>query len=122
MSRRITTLQQHTDRGEAETSLREQPRWVIIRDGVKPVSALRAADLARALETNPEAKTFDLLQIPADRLEVAPIAMEATLKEAQETMDSTGAELLYVTRPAAPGISHIFGVLTREAIEESYRH
>ncbi len=122
MSKRVTLLQQRVGLQEAHAALTEEPRWVIVREDTKPVAVLAAADLARALEEDPGSETLDLLQIPADRREVAPIALEATLQEALETLQSTGAGVLYVTRPAAPGIPHIYGVLTQEAIEESYRY
>ena len=37
---------------------------------------------------------------------------QATLQEALEQLERTGAEALYVERMTAPGIKPIFGVLT----------
>ena len=68
------------------------------------------------------ALALDLLAIPADRRDVAPIALEATLQEALERVRGTEADVLYVTRPAAPGIIRVYGVLTEADIERSYRY
>ena len=85
-----------------------------------------AADLARTLqelqtEDKDEAADIDLLEIPAQRLQLASIHMQASLQEALEILNNSPAEALYVQRPNAPGIEHIYGILTRQKIESSYQ-
>ena len=123
MDRSVAVLPVTVDRAEAEAVLGEQqPRWILARDHLTPVAVLPAADLALAMENDAEAPSLDLLAIPADRRDVAPIALEATLQEALERVRGTEAEVLYVTRPAAPGIDRVYGVLTESDIEQSYRY
>jgi hypothetical protein len=64
---------------------------------------------------------MDLRAIPAERRELAPIPLESTLQAALERLERGDVDMLYVTRPAAPGFAHILGVLTREDIERYYR-
>ncbi len=123
MDRSVAVLPVKTDRAEAEAVLGEQqPRWILAQDGMTPVAVLPAADLARAMENDPYARPVDLPEMPADRRDVAPIALEATLQEALERVRGTEADVLYVTRPAAPGIIRVYGVLTEADIERSYRY
>jgi len=122
MDRRVVLLPQQVTQAEAEAALAGQPRWVLVREGVRPVTVLAAADLARALEDQGDVASVDLLAIPADRRDVAPIALEATLQEALDTLRRSDAEVLYVTRPAAPGIPRIYGLLNQGDIEKSYQY
>lgn len=108
------------DRAQAELAL--NPDWILVRDGEKLVALQPAMDLARALKEQPEATEFDLLAIPAQRSQVAGVLLQATLQEALEKLNATGAEAVYVSDDAAPGSEHVYGVLTRERIERSYRY
>jgi len=122
MDRSVVLLPRDAEREEARAALENQPRWILVREGVEPVALMPAADLARALEETPGTAPVNLLAIPADRRDVSPIALEATLQEAQDTLLETGVDILYVTRPAAPGIPRIYGILTAENIERSYKY
>ncbi len=122
MDRSFALLPVALSREEASAALEAQPRWILVRDGVKPITLLAAADLARELEEPSESPSVNLLTIPADRWDVAPIPLEATLQQARDTLRDTGIEVLYVTRPVAPGIPRIYGVLTKENIEHSYQY
>ncbi len=106
---------------EIRGALVGHPRWVLVREDLEPVALLAARDLASALEGVSTGSGLDLLEIPGDRRRCAALHPEATLQEAVERMSASGAEALYVTRPAAPGIPRIYGVLTREDIDEAYR-
>ncbi len=121
MDRSYTECPSHLERASAEQLLAENPHWLLVRDDGPPLTLLPAADLARALSES-EAGEFDLLAIPARRRDLAPIHLQATLQEALETLQSSRAEVLYVQRPTAPLIQRIYGVLTREAVEENYRY
>ncbi|MDH3562451.1 MAG: chloride channel protein, partial [Gammaproteobacteria bacterium] len=108
------------DRAQAELAL--NPDWILVRDGEKLVALQPAMDLARALKEQPEATELDLLAIPAQRSQVAGVLLQATLQEALDILNATGAEAVYVSDDAAPGSEHVYGVLTRERIERSYRY
>ena len=66
-------------------------------------------------------ETIDLMEIPGKRYDLAPIHLQATLQEAQEQLNRTNAEALYVQRQTAPGINRVYGILTREMIDATYR-
>jgi hypothetical protein len=80
-----------------------------------------AADLARYLEENELTEELDLGEIPANRKEIAPVFLQATLQEAMETLNEKHVDAVYVQRTNVPGIERIYGVLTREVIEAGYR-
>ena len=64
---------------------------------------------------------IDLEEVPGQRLELAPVHLEATLSEAYDTLNESGVEALYVEHTTAPMIRKISGIITREAIENYYR-
>ncbi len=125
MDRDFITLQETINLDEARTALESKPRWIIIRNQQLKI-LMPAADLARTLqelqtENKDEATDIDLLEIPAQRLQLASVHMQASLQEAHEILNNNPAEALYVQRPNAPGIEHIYGILTRQKIESSYQ-
>ncbi len=121
MDRSVVVFRQRPERNEITQALQGQPRWVLVKEDNRGVALLPAADLVRHLHENQEQASVDLLAIPANRLAVAPIHIQATLQQAAETLAETGIDALYVTRTTAPGIDRVYGVLTRADIEHSYR-
>jgi len=107
----------------AQALLQKKPAWLIIDAEKGPRMLLRAADLASHLEAggadNDEA--IDLIEIPGKRYDLAPIHLQATLQEAQEQLNASNAEALYVQRQTAPGINRVYGILTRDMIDATYR-
>ena len=120
MERRVVRGERLLERAGAEDLLKERPEWVLIERDRQPQALMPALDLARYLGESPE-KRVDLLGIPARRLQVAPVHLQATLQEALEAMEGSGAEAIYVERPIAPGIKRVYGILTRDQIESAYR-
>ncbi len=121
MDRSVAVLPQRVERERIDAELKESPRWILVRAEDKPVALLPTLDLVRETKGDPEATEFDLLALPAARLQVGRIDLQATLQEALELMESTGAEALYVARATAPGVERIYGVLTRQDIDRNYR-
>jgi CIC family chloride channel protein len=119
MDRRFVTSARRLTAEQAGTLLQSAPRWILVDGQDGPQVILRAADLARALEEG--AQAVDLLAIPGERLQLAAVNLRASLQEALETLQQSAAEALCVTRVTAPGISRLYGVLTLEDIEASYR-
>jgi chloride channel protein, CIC family len=120
MSQRFQRMERKVPRAKAEEVLREGPEWLLIdRGGGMPDLAMPAVDLARHLQEQSEGR-IDLQKIPARRLQVGPIDLQATLQEALERIEGSHFEALYVERMTAPGIRHIYGVLTREQINAAY--
>ncbi|WP_456373505.1 chloride channel protein [Thiolapillus sp.] len=132
-SQRLITLE------EARKLIEGKPRWIVIVEDRKPLSILSGIALAGYLEAHHDGELqdtadlpqtsnqtdsqalVDLLTIPGKRLELAPIQLHETLQEALERLDRGEGEALYVRRMSAPGIWRIYGILTREQIESSYR-
>ena len=114
------------DPDRAVALLEERPVWIVINGGKSPAALLRAVDLASYLDREDDAgdedkQTIDLMDIPGKRLEIHSVHIRATLLEAREILDQTSVEALYVQRQTAPGIHHIYGILTREMIESAYQ-
>ena len=104
-----------------DTLLLKNPKWILVIDNDSSFNRLMpASDLVRFLEQHEE-ESIDLLEIPAKRIEVAPIHLQATLEEALNELDRYNLDALYVERLIAPGINHIYGILTRTQIESAYQ-
>lgn len=114
------------DKERAAATLKTRPEWILINAEESPFTLLRAADLASYVEREDnnegdDKQPIDLMAIPAKRLEIHAVHIRATLLEARELLDQFSVEALYVQRQIAPGIHHIYGILTREMIESAYQ-
>lgn len=108
----------------ARRVLENGPRNLVIDLPDGRQTLMPAVDLARhlkALSPDDGEPAIDLTAIPADRLELAPIELQASLQEAWAVFDEQGIEALVVHRMTAPGIFHVYGILTRDAVERAYR-
>ena len=65
---------------------------------------------------------IDLMDIPANRRDIAPVQYQATLEEALDEFESTNAEALYVQRHVAPMIQRVYGVVLKSDIESYYQY
>jgi len=122
MNRSVISLPREVARAELEAALKDTPRWVLIREKERPVALLSALDVARGLKEDAEAQQFDLMALPGSRFQATAIDFQATLQEARERLQESDTEALYVTRTTVPGIPRVYGVLTAEDIESSYRY
>jgi CIC family chloride channel protein len=128
----------------AKILLSNNPIWILIKTEEEQ-TLLRAADLAIALklfeedqkkitaETKPEENidelnankiyihTFDLSEIPAQRLDLAPITELSSLFEAKKLLDKKLGSALYVTPQiqVTPEPKAI-GIITQETISNYY--
>ena len=121
MERRYESLAETVDHQQAMDALAREPRWILITCENQPQAIMPAADLARELQEHPQQPAYALTEIPAERRETNAVDFQATLQEALEIMNANDAGALYVTRCTVPGISRIYGILTREDIDRSYR-
>jgi H+/Cl- antiporter ClcA len=121
MNRSVVSLPQQVARAELEEALRETPRWILIREAEGQAMLLSALDVARDLKEEAELEQFDLMALPGERYQAGAIDFQATLQEARERISESGTEALYVTRTTVPGIARVYGILTAEDIESSYR-
>ena len=132
MDRNIIQRNRNIDHDDATQILKQEPRWILLvsQKESRKASLIPATDLARYLsQTNTQkekteptnASDIDLAKIPAKRVETSQVTMIATLQEALETMNSEQCDALFITGAHGNSKSKIFGVITREHIESSYR-
>ncbi|WP_156961853.1 chloride channel protein [Cobetia amphilecti] len=126
MERSLVSVPRRITRERARALLDSKPVWLVVTRSMpeKPMVALPAADLVRVLmdEHWREQEELDLLEIPAQRLDLAPIHLQATLSEAYERLLPSDVDALYVEHTTAPMIRKISGIITRDAIESYYRY
>jgi len=131
MDKSILRIERHLTTEEARKALKAEPKWLVVEGSNGPTSLLPAVDLARYLEDHDEVtadkdaeqpKSIDLMDIPANRRDIAPVQYQATLEEALQEFETTSAEALYVQRHVAPMIQRIYGVVLKSDIESYYQY
>ncbi|MGQ7246232.1 chloride channel protein [Halomonas sp. V046] len=80
-----------------------------------------AAAVVEPADDAKAAPLLDLLEIPGQRMDLAPIHLQATLSEAFTTLNESKVDGLYVEHGYRPKQKRISGIITREAIERYYR-
>lgn len=108
----------------------EHPGWLIVKSEGEML-LMPGADLARYLEethaeklkqyVDPELE-IDLQELPSKRKQLVAVSSQATLQQALKILDESDAEALYVIKPIGSSADKIFGVVTRQIIEEAYRY
>jgi len=104
--------------------LKDNPKWLLIMDKSDNKQLMSAAALVNYIELNKEEladKEINLLKIPAERMDISPIHLQATLEEALNILDQNKLDVLYIERMNVPGIHRYYGLLMREQIESVYR-
>ncbi|MDX1554320.1 MAG: chloride channel protein, partial [Marinobacter sp.] len=134
MDRSILRTERFLSREEAGKILKSEPKWLVVEGSNGPTALLPAVDLARYLEdTKPSAsrehddeeaapEQVDLMDIPANRRDIAPVQYQATLEEALNEFEHTSVEALYVQRHVAPMIQRVYGVVLKSDIESYYQY
>ena len=131
MDRSILRTERELTTEEARKALKAEPKWLLVEGSQGPTALLPSVDLARYLEDREEkpqeegvepAKTVDLLAIPANRRDLAPVQYQATLEEALNEFYTSRAEALYVQRHVAPMIQRVYGVVLKSDIESYYQY
>lgn len=129
MERNIVCLKTPITVAEATRALQDKPVWIVVEGAHGPFFLLNPADLESHLLTlrsphHPTPRspaTIDLEEIPALRLDVTSIDLQATLHEAWTRLEKTNAEALCVRRVVAPMVAPTMGVLTKEACDRIVR-
>lgn len=121
MDRKIGRASRHISRTDALVLLQQEGRWILIVEDEEPRALLSAADLARFIEGSEEQAAIDLLDIPAMRKDLIQTDVLASLQEALDLLDKSGMGAVYITGAKGAELKKIYGVLTREDIEKSYR-
>lgn len=120
MNRRIARTAPVIGRAAAEQLLSGSPEWILIREDRTPQALLPAADLARYVEEHRDDADIDLLNIPAERLDLAATDVLASVQDARQTLEHSGKQALYVTGGHGAGRNKIYGIVTRQEIDHAY--
>ena len=114
--------------------------WILINNGEGELKTLLPiAELAKYIQTqqsekindqtaestdieNLEEHEIDLIEIPANRLQLSPISLQANLQQAHEKFEQ-GAEALYVVFNEAQtnNSSRVYGIITKAMVDASYK-
>lgn len=136
MSRKFMVLDRHCRSVDIEMALKDNPRWILLRENEHITSLMNASDLARYLmehesgvlaessdvetDESSENPRIDLIQIPANRQDIVSINLQATLEEAFDKMEQRKINAAYVYRVTANNEERFYGVLTRDMITDQY--
>lgn len=121
MNRSFVQMPRLGTRASIEEALKETPSWILLRQKEAEELLFRAVDVAHALQSEGLADEVDLLALPAERYVVKALDFQATVQEARELLQQSGAGAIYITRTTVPGIARVYGILTEAEIENSYR-
>lgn len=122
MERHWVESDNQLSRPAAEQLLSHHPQWIWLRQAQL---LLQPADLQAYLQTLPPsaeegpADTINLLEIPARRYELLPIAADANLFEALSLMNQQQLDALWVASPHNP--TQPLGIVSRVRIDNHYR-
>lgn len=124
MDRRLVRVSASLSWERAQEILAGNPNYLLVdrEDGAPWL--MPAVELARYCESQElydPADEIDLVEMPAERLDAASIGLEANLHEAWTLFQQENAEALVVRRMTAPGIYRVYGVLTPDKVEKTYR-
>ncbi len=119
MDRRLAVLPRRLARARLHAALAESPRWILIEEAEK-VFLIPVTDVLNFLEREADVEDVDLLEVPAQRLQAAPIELRATLREALLALRRESAEALCVVQTNAPGLRRYYGVVMRQDIDSQY--
>ena len=120
MNNRFAIVQPEMTREQVAAVLKDEPQWLVISRKDNNL-LMPAADLMQFVQSN-DSDTIQLTEVPAKRLELAPVYQQATLEQARKILDDTDAEALYVITPLGHSADRIFGIVTRQDIEARYQH
>lgn len=121
MSRSFERVPAEIDLETARNLMTQKPTWLLVDVSDKnPGFILPTVDLIAFVEEN-KPESIALRDIPATRMDVKPILLQATLKEALDSMNESGHAGLYVNRISAPLIDSVVGIITHQDIESYYQ-
>ncbi|MEH6544221.1 MAG: chloride channel protein [Porticoccaceae bacterium] len=106
--------------------LEQRPEWLVVEDVGEDKYIIRPSDLARFLEQSDTSlwehdEAVDLLEVPGQRWRIFPVHPRATLQEALSAIRQNNGKAAYITRTAAPLMSDVAGIITREQIDNYYQ-
>lgn len=126
MNTDIAHLSRYLPWGKAVKILTAKPQWIVVEDLGEPRYLMRPGELARYLEEQDtalweETRVIDLREIPAHLQQLFALHAEATLQEAWMLMKKENISAVYISRPAAPLMSDVAGIITQSDLEAHYQ-
>ncbi|WP_346838761.1 chloride channel protein [Microbulbifer sp. SAOS-129_SWC] len=137
MERRFVVSARRVGETAAGRLIEQHPQWILIDLPDEPApQVLRAADLASFLQRRREARSeaaeegqeaqppedIDLLKLPGERHQPAPLNWRSTLLEAQQKLEKTGADALYINRGYGGALdNNAAGIILPQDIDNFYR-
>ncbi|GAB3674524.1 chloride channel protein [Salinisphaera aquimarina] len=123
MNRRFRIVERRINRAALDEILANNLDWLLIRSGENRASLMRPSDVARFLsqEANNQLEEIDLQDVPGKRADAYTIHVRASLQEAFDMINRNEADALVVERTTSSNRPITYGVLTREAIDGTYR-
>jgi H+/Cl- antiporter ClcA len=130
---RLSPIISH-DYGASLINDKNNIEWLMLNDNddklvmLMPISELAKYLQVSAIEDEKEDQALldndgiNLLEIPAKRLQLSPISLQANLQQAHEKFEQ-GAEALYVVfnEEQSDDSSRVYGVVTEEMVEGAYK-
>ena len=122
--------------------LKDKPKWILINNDVNEmVCILPAADLANHvnelqlrdqnkpidedisedISQSSYYKEIDMLKIPAKRLDISSVSITASLQEAHSSIQEYNSQIVCVTGSRKDSKKRVYGLITEEHIENSYK-
>ena len=117
LDRHIKTCPAQISYTQATALLANHPHWLLL-EGNKYI--LPGQDLAAFLAQQSDTARDDLInlmEIPARRLDIVPLADDSNLFEALQSLNAAQVEAGFITTPQA----QVAGIITREKINNYYR-
>jgi uncharacterized protein YbdZ (MbtH family) len=108
---------------EANALIEVQPIFIVVKSQQGQYSMFPLVDLVTWMNEHDSAGQeagIDLLELPAERFDLGEISDHASVFDALETMNQKHVDALLVTERVWQGGSSS-GVVTREAVRNSYR-
>ena len=103
----------------AESLLMTMPEWCLVERDTEPLYLVRGSDLAQWLTEQPaDDETTDLTEASIRRWSVSTVPIQATLRQALDSMRSNTAEATCVYARDAGGKRVLQGIVTHETIEK----
>ncbi len=115
---------------KAENILKNEPRWIMVLTDNGQSSLVPANDLLNHIKElkeqaesgeDPLVEEVHLLQFPAVRSVASRITTIDTMQEAYDIMNNEDVDTLFVSGAHGKTKDKIYGVITKEHIERSYR-
>jgi CIC family chloride channel protein len=124
MERNFVHVGRQITRKRAKEILLEKTAFILVDYEGETTTLMPAVELAKYMEaTDPgNEEEIDLMSIPAERLQVTAIDLQANCQQAYEKLQPGSYDALFVERRIKFGGNRIYGVLSKDMIEKAYRY